>query len=296
VAFLTEEMRQVREGLGFHGDEDAFLVQLKASGRLHAQTPEEVEARFRRAVARLEPLLPGCFSQLPKAAYDVRRLPPALEAGMTYGYYEPPRPGEPAGVYHYNGSGLETRSQLNAVAIIYHELVPGHHFHIARQNENRGLPAIRREAMEMGAYNEGWAEYASGLPREMGLYDDPYDLYGRLVHERFTAQRLVVDTGMNLLGWSLERGREYMRRYTLESETQVATETLRYATDLPGQALCYRLGYLKMQELRHKSKQALGARFDIRAFHDHVLATGSIPLGSLRRAIDTWVDEVALTD
>lgn len=236
----------------------------------------------------MEPFLDQYFAVLP---YDVKRLDPSMEAGMSYGYYEPPTEDRPVGLYRYNGSGLDSRSQLQAANLIYHELVPGHHFHLACQSENEDLPFIWREAMELTGYNEGWVEYAADLPKEMGLYDDPYDLYGRLVNERFTAQRLVVDTGMNLLGWSLERGRSFMRANTMESETQVATETLRYSTDMLAQALAYRLGYLEMTELRERAERELGSAFDIRAFHEAILGPGALPLSVLEEQIRVFIQE-----
>ena len=210
---------------------------------------------------------------------------------MSYGYYEAPTASKPTGRYRYNGSSLDTRSQLSAAALIYHELVPGHHFHLARQYENTELPIIRRVAIDNSAFNEGWAEYASGLAGEMGLYDDVYDLYGRLMHERFIAQRLVTDTGLNAFGWTLERAGEFMRANTLESPTQIATETLRYSTDLPAQALAYRMGYLKFKELRERAQHRLGARFDIRDFHEATLREGALPLKVLERHIDRFIGE-----
>ena len=136
--------------------------------------------------------------------------------------------------------------------------------------------------MELSVYNEGWAEYASGLAGDMGLYDDPYDLYGRLAHERFVSQRLVIDTGMNALGWTLEQARAFMRDNTLEGEAQIASETLRYSTDLPAQALAYRLGYLAFMELRDDTRARRGAAFDVREFHEAVLGEGAMPLAALR--------------
>ena len=290
VAELTEAMRQVRESLGFSKGEEAFHKQLGATGQIYANSPEEVQETYRYHIRRIEPLLDRYFAVLPKAPYDVKRLDPALEAGMSYGYYESPTKDRPVGLYRYNGSGLDSRSQLQAATLIYHELVPGHHFHLARQAENEGLPLIRRsEVMELDGYTEGWAEYAADLAKEMGLYDDPYDLYGRLVHERFIAQRLVIDTGMNLLGWSLERGRSFMRANTIESETQVATETLRFSTDMPAQSLAYRLGYLEMIRLRKMAEQELGADFDIRAFHEAILGPGALPLSVLEEQIRVFI-------
>ena len=187
-----------------------------------------------------------------RAPYDVVRLDPALEAGMTYGYYDTPTATQETGYYRWNGADLENKSLLTYAALIFHELAPGHHFHLARQAENTDLPALRREPM-LGAFNEGWAEYASGLGWEMGLYDDLLDAYGRVTHERFTAQRLVVDTGLNLMGWSLEKAAAFMSANTTESDAQVASEVIRYSTDLPAQALGYRAGYLELMRLRERA-------------------------------------------
>lgn len=280
VEGLTEELRLVREAVGFGGSEDEFRRQLEADRRMYATSAADVEARYRTAIARIEPVMHEAFSVLPEAPYDVARLDPSMEAGLTYGFYEPPTPAMPVGRYRYNGSGLETRSQLNAAAIIYHELIPGHHFHLARQAENSALPQARQNSLSFGAFNEGWAEYAAGVANELGMYEDPYDKYGWLIHQRFVAQRLVVDTGLNALGWSLQRARSYMSAMTFEAPEQVATETLRYATDLPGQAVGYRLGYLKLGELR----QRLGR--PAKEFHEVVLGPGALPLSVVAQHVD----------
>lgn len=286
---LREEMRAVRAAIGYRGAETDFAASLAAAGKLYASTPEDVECRYRYHLARMAGVVGGFFSTTPRAPYDIARLDPALEAGLSYGYYELPTSKHPVGRYRYNGSGLDSRSQLSAAALIFHELVPGHHFHLARQSENLQLPAIRRESLRITAFVEGWAEYASDLARDMNLYDDPYDLYGRLVLDRFAAQRLVVDTGMNLLGWTLEQGRAYMKANTLESDTQVATETLRYATDLPGQALAYRLGFQKFRGLRERAQRALGRAFAFPRFHEAILQAGALPLNVLDQHIDGYI-------
>jgi uncharacterized protein (DUF885 family) len=228
---------------------------------------------------------------LPQAPFDVQRLAPELEPGMSYGYYDPPPVPGKAGIYRYNGSNLDTRMQLNAAPLIFHELVPGHHFHLARQAENDSLPVLRRHAISFTCFNEGWAEYAAGLAEEMGLYEDPYDLYGWLSHQRFVAQRLVVDTGMNALGWTLQQGRDYMQAHTLESEAQIATDTLRYASDLPAQALAYRMGFLRIRELRGRARHKLGDAFDIRRFHEAILGEGALPLAVLEQSVEQWTDQ-----
>jgi uncharacterized protein (DUF885 family) len=289
VARLTEAMTDKRRELDFDGGEAEFAEHLVEAGRMHAASAEEVEATFMRHIGRIEPLIPRYFSVTPEAPYGVRRLDAAAEAGQSYGYYQPPTESETTGLYRYNGSGLETRSQINAAPLIFHELVPGHHFHIARQKENQDLPMLRREAIELTVFNEGWAEYSANLAGEMGLYDDPYDHYGHLIHQRFLAQRLVVDTGMNAFGWPLEKAREYMKANTLESDEQVATETLRYSTDMPGQALGYRLGFLKFTELRARAEAELGGAFDIRDFHEVVLGPGALPMTEVEASVDRYI-------
>ncbi|MEU6970303.1 DUF885 domain-containing protein [Kitasatospora aureofaciens] len=282
---LAERMRELRATLGFHGPETEFHERLRTEPRLYARTPEEVEARYRGHLDRLAPALPRWFAVLPRAPYGLARLDPALEPGMTFGYYEAPTAADPVGRYRYNGSDLERRSLLGAASLIYHELAPGHHFHLARQAEDRTLPRLRREVAEFGAFNEGWAEYAAGLGWEAGLYEDPWDAYGRLAQERFTAQRLVVDTGLNLGTMGLEQARDFMRANSTEADGQIASDLLRYSTDLPGQALSYRAGFLEFGRLRAGAEAALGAGFDVRAFHEAVLGGGALPFHGLRRRV-----------
>lgn len=292
VADLAERMAKARADMGFTGGEAELHAQLEADPRVHARTPDEVEALFHKHMAALEPLISRWFSVLPKAPYGVARLEPEAESGMTYGYYEPPTPAQPVGRYRWNGSNLANKSLLTYAALIFHELAPGHHFHIARQAENEALPDVRRESVDIGAFNEGWAEYAAGLGWEMGLYDEPLDGYGRLVHERFTAQRLVVDTGLNLMGWRLEEATAYMRANTTESDGQVATEVLRYSTDIPAQALAYRAGFIELNRIRAKAEGVLGTRFDIRDFHEQVLGPGALPFPVIDAHVDRWAAQV----
>ncbi|MDP9100807.1 MAG: DUF885 domain-containing protein [Actinomycetota bacterium] len=289
VAQLAGKMAEARAHMGFVGTEAEFHARLAVDPRLHATSPDEVEALFARHMARLEPLIGEYFSVLPKAPYGLARLEPQAEAAVTYGYYDPPNQAMPVGRYRWNGANLSDKSLLTYAALIFHELAPGHHFHLARQAENEALPDLRREAIDIGAFNEGWAEYAAGLGWEMGLYDEPLDAYGRLVHERFTAQRLVVDTGMNLMGWSLADGATYMRANTTESDDQISTEVLRYATDIPAQALAYRAGFVELDRLRHKTQEALGGAFDVRDFHEHVLGPGALPFPVIEGHLDRWV-------
>jgi uncharacterized protein (DUF885 family) len=228
------------------------------------------------------------FARRPKAPYGVKRLDAEREPALTFGIYEPPSPTEPRGLYRYNGSRLEERSLITAGPLAYHELVPGHHFQIALQDENQALPRFRRELWDT-AYTEGWGDYAAHLAEEMGMYEDPYDLYGRLAMDMFISVRLVVDTGMNALGWPRSKAVAYMREHLTESDTQIATESLRYSVDIPGQALAYKMGSRGLVELRRRAESALGARFDVRRFHDCVLGSGSLPLETLGRKVDAFI-------
>lgn len=293
VAALAEDMANRRSEMGFVGTEEDFHAQLKRDPRLIATDPADVEAVFRRHMQALEPLISGWFATLPAAPYGVARVDPEMEAGMTYGYYEPPTPAVPQGRYRWNGANLESKSMLTYATLIFHELAPGHHFHLARQAENAALPDVRRESADINAFNEGWAEYAAGLGWEMGLYADPLDGYGRRAHERFTAQRLVVDTGMNLLGWSLDEAASYMRANTTESERQIASEVLRYSTDLPAQALAYRAGFVELNRIRSKAEQALKSRFDVRDFHEQILGPGALPFPVIEAHVDRWISSAA---
>ncbi len=249
--------------------------------RFLARTPEAVMERYRVCLAGIEPKLPQFFSRMPKAPYRARRLDPAKEAGLTFGFYQQPTPAEPYGEYHFNGSKLESRSQIPACALIFHELVPGHHFHLALQTENEALPAFRRTG-GFTAFNEGWAEYASNLAREMGALNDPIDLLGRLMNNSFIFSRLVVDVGLNQDAWPIDRARAFMRANTFSSDEEIESELLRYSSDIPAQALAYGAGYAAIADLRREIETATGRGFDIRRFHDEVVGHGALPMDVLR--------------
>lgn len=290
VAALTAEMDAVRQAAGFAGSREDFQRFLDTDPRFLAATPEEMEHRLAAYLEKIEPRLDEYFSRRPAAPYTLRRLPPELEGGISFGYYRPPTASDPTGVYFYNASRLDQRPLFDAGTLIYHELMPGHHFQVMLQDENKALSPYRQNAF-YSAYAEGWAVYASELAREMGMYDDdPYALYGRLRDEMRFAVRLVVDTGLNALGWSRERALDYMLANNLGTETQVVPEILRYGTDIPAQALGYRVGSEKIWELRHRAEEALGDRFDIRRFHAAVLDYGPVPLAVLEEHIERFIE------
>jgi len=290
VRRIEGEMAKIRSLLGSDASMADFNAALRTDPRFLACDPDGVAERLTRPILEIEPLIDRWFLHTPEAPYGVARLDPALEPGMTYGYYQWPTPGHDRGLYLFNGSTLDQRSLVMAAALIYHELVPGHHFQIALQNENRDLPAFRRNAFPT-AFVEGWAEYASSLAGEMGLYREPYDHYGRLAMDMFLSCRLVVDTGMNALGWSRGKALDFMGQRVIESQTQLATETLRYSTDIPAQALAYKIGAATIWRLRHEAEEALGERFDVRRFHDAVLGHGAMPLAVLEQHVDWWIEQ-----
>lgn len=288
VANIEAHMAAIREESEFAGTAREFVEQIKVDTRFIAQSPKQLERRYMDYIHRVEPLLDAYFKHRPSAAYGVRRLPISAEPGMTYGYYNSPTVDDPVGYYNYNASNLPSRSLVWAGSLIYHELLPGHHFHIAAQDENETLQDFRRK-YSVAAFTEGWAEYAASLGIEMGLYETPLELYGRYLAEMFLATRLVVDTGMNALGWSLEDARTYMRDRLIQSDAEIESETLRYSTSTPARALAYRLGYEKIWELRRRAEQTLGEDFDIREFHDVVLSDGAKPLPVLEAKVQRWV-------
>ena len=294
VARIEAELVELREEIGFEATSEEtameeFLDQVRSDPRFIAESPEEVEERYMGYIEMIEPHVADYFDVLPEAPYGVRRLDPTSEATMTFGVYQLPTAANPRGEYRYNGSDLENRSLFSAQGLIYHELIPGHHFQLALANEREDLPRFRRETIGYGAFTEGWAEYAANLAKEMGLYEDPYDLYGRLVMEMFISCRLVLDTGMNYFGWDLERAREFMSARVVYSDVEVATELLRYSADIHGQALAYRIGNMEIARLRQKAEEALGDRFDIKAFHAAVIGSGAMPMVVLEEHIDWWI-------
>jgi uncharacterized protein (DUF885 family) len=288
IAAIRADMAKVRAEARFDGDDHAYRAHLDADPAWRADTPEAIAAVFRRYIDRLAPHLPDLFNTLPRATYGVRPLPDALTEAMTFGYYDPSTREHPHGDYVFNARNLAKAGLFNLAALNYHELAPGHHLHLALQTENESLPWLRSHTYPT-AYVEGWAEYAATLAGEIGMYENPPERFGRLVSEAFLACRLVVDTGMNALGWSLEQARAFMRDDSFMPETEIRSETLRYSSDIPGQALAYKLGEFALQAMRTRMAKALGDRFALADFHDAVLGVGAIPLPLLERHIDTLI-------
>lgn len=287
VAELEARMAEVRAELGHNGDQASFHERLATDPRVHATTADEVRGIYLRHLRNVEEVFGRWFGDRRVPPYDVRRLPLEAEPGMTFGFYRPPNPqaGED-GCYFFNGSDLANRSTIGAASLALHEIVPGHHLHLATDLLAESRHRLRR-LPSITAYNEGWAEYAADLGWEMGIYRDPYDRYGRLVTRLFLATRLVADTGLNRFGWSLDRARSYMREHSMMSDVELASETLRYATSWPGQALGYASGCTRILQLRRDMEQMLGNEFDVISFHDAVLEGSSLSLGDLRWHVET---------
>jgi uncharacterized protein (DUF885 family) len=285
MARIEAQMAQVRQQLGFNGDAAEFAVNLRKQPGAVAAKPEDIGEKMRKHKGRIEARFDEFFAQRSAYECDLVRLPEALEGSMTWGYYGVPSGSEKRGLYHYNGSKLDSQAVIGAASLVFHELVPGHHLHMTLQQDNPNLPPVRKHAM-VNAFNEGWAEYAATLTGEMGLYDDPYDLYGRLVFDAFLTSRLVVDTGMNFLGWSWEQAKEYMCAHTLATPGEIESDTLRYSCGIPAQALAYKLGDEEILRMRKNVQERLKGAFHFRDFHSAILGAGGIPLPALEWHLD----------
>ena len=294
VAELREAMARVRARLGFTGSAGEFHQQLRHDPRFIPNSAEQIGEKLNHFANFANAALDPYFLRRPAAPFSAKRLPETLEGGLTFGYYQPGVRTAEEGHYFYNGSKLNERSLISIASLALHELVPGHHYEINIARENPDLPSFRsfqEIATYIAAYHEGWAEYAADLGKEFGAYEDPYDLYGRYALDIFISSRLVVDTGMNLLGWSYERAQSFMRENTLLSDTEIDSELPRYATDLPAQGLSYKLGSMKFAELRELARARLGSAFDQRRFHDRIVRNGGMPLSLVEREIGRFIDE-----
>jgi len=288
VRRIRAEMDGVIRRTGFTGDFAAFLKMLRTDPRFYAKTPEELLKAAARIAKRMDGKLPLLFGRLPRQPYGVEPVPDDIAPHYTGGRYVPaPSDGKRAGTYWVNTYSLESRPLYVLESLTLHEAVPGHHLQIALARELEDLPAFRRYAY-VDAFGEGWGLYSERLGLEAGFYTDPYSDFGRLTYEMWRACRLVVDTGLHAKGWTRERAADYLSSNTALSLHEVATEIDRYIS-WPGQALAYKLGELKIRELRRRAEEALGERFDIRAFHDLVLGAGTVTLPVLERRVDGFL-------
>ena len=296
VARLRGEMEAIKDEVGFKGDLPAFFAELRDNKDnplyYYPDTDEGREAYIADATAaidKIKAVLPQYFGLLPKADLVVKRVEPFREQPGAAQHYFPGTPdGSRPGVYYAHLSDMKAMPKHELEVIAYHEGLPGHHMQISIAQELTGVPTFRRQA-GFGAYSEGWGLYSEWLAREMpGTYQTPYSRFGRLGSEIWRAIRLVVDTGLHAKGWTEEQAVQYFLANSATTEAQARSEIRRYLV-IPGQATSYKIGMLKIQELRRKAEAALGDKFDIRAFHDTILGGGAMPLTILEKRVDRWI-------
>jgi len=288
VARIRGAMEDVIESVGFEDSFENFQLFLRTDERFYAKTAEELIAANSVVAKKIDGELPRLFTRLPRMPYTIKSIPEDIAESTTTAYYERPAgDGSRPGIYRVNTSKLETRPLFEVEALTLHESVPGHHFQLALAQELT-LPNFRKYG-GFTAFTEGWGLYAESLGLDVGFYEDPYSNFGRLSYEMWRACRLVVDTGMHAKGWSRDQGINYMKENTALSEHNITAEIDRYIA-WPGQALAYKIGELKIQELRARATKQLGEDFDLRRFHDEVLSDGGVPLNVLEAKIDRWIE------
>jgi uncharacterized protein (DUF885 family) len=288
VARIRGEMDAVRRRVGFQGDLQAFFNHIRTDPSFKPSSAEQLAEGYRSIGRRVDAAIPRLFRTIPRTPLEIRPVPAFLERNQAGAYYQQGTPdGSRPGVFYFNTYDLPSRTTPGMETLYLHEAVPGHHFQISVAQENEQLPNFMRFGGNT-AFVEGWALYAESLGPELGLFTDPYQLYGHLDDEMLRAMRLVVDTGIHAMGWGRDQAIEYMLANSAMGRTDATSEVERYIA-IPGQALAYKVGQLKIRELRTRAERALGPRFDVREFHEQVLNSGALPLTVLDRKIDDWI-------
>ncbi len=288
VARIEAEMQSVIAETGFTGSFSAFLNFLRTDEQFYPKDAEDLLMHAAYISKRIDGLLPNYFYHLPRLPYGVQPVPEDIAPNYTSGRYSPGSvSAHRSGNYWVNTYKLESRPLYVLPALTLHEAVPGHHLQISLAQEMEDTPDFRK-SIYLSSYGEGWALYCEWLGQEMGIYRTPYERFGRLSYEMWRACRLVVDVGLHAKGWSKEQAVEYMSSRTALSMHEVNTEIDRYI-GWPGQALSYKMGELKIRELRKKARKEIGSKFDLREFHDLILSNGSVPLFTLERMVEEYI-------
>ena len=288
VARIRAEMQAIVDKLEFDGDINAFIEFLRTDPQFYAKTPKELIVHASYIAKQMDAKLPRLFYKMPRTPYGVAPVPDSIAPKYTTGRYISPRRDDQPGYYWVNTYALDKRPLYAIPALTLHEAVPGHHFQISLAREMEDLPKVRQNTY-ISAFGEGWGLYSEYLGLEVGIYEDPYDDFGRLSYEMWRACRLVVDTGMHLFGWTRQQALDYMLENTALSEHNVRTEIDRYIS-WPTQALSYKIGEIKIKQLREEAEMTLQEKFDLRAFHDALLANGSVPLFILEEQMNAFIE------
>lgn len=290
VERIHAEMRGVMQQVGFEGELAEFFTYVNADPQFFYSEPEQLIQAYRDMSAHIESLAPKLFEVFPKTPFEVRRVEAFRERSASKGSYQGGlADGSRPGIFYANAYNVGTRPKWDMQSLFLHEAIPGHHFQISLQQENENLPRFRR-FHGFTAYTEGWGLYAESLGKELGVYTDPLDYFGALNAELWRSIRLVTDTGIHAKGWTRQQVLDYMFANSATSETRAVAEAERFMA-IPGQALAYKIGMLKIREIRVAAEAQLGERFDVRAFHTQVLKDGPMPLSMLEAKIQGWVDE-----
>ncbi len=288
VARNRTEMLAVMREVGFEGTLGEFFEHLRTDPQFYHSSPEELFRAYVYVAKMIEPELPKLFGRLYRTPFGLRAIPATSAPNTTTAYYSGPSvDGTRPGYYYVNLYRPEVRPKYEIEVLTVHEAAPGHHLQIALAQEQAALPKFRRFG-GFTAYSEGWALYSERLGYDLGLYRDPYSRFGQLTYDQWRSVRLVVDTGIHHMGWTRQQAIDYFLDNAAKTEADIVNEIDRYIA-WPGQALAYKIGQLKILELRDRARTELGDRFDIRAFHDAILATGAVPLALLERTVDEWI-------